>query len=119
MDPLAAAFRQRVLAGIRADLAREHTEAEALRAAVTPIVARLLAEARARGDCGRAWLFGSFAWGRPAARSDIDLLVEDCPDPFALSAVVWREVGRPVHVIEARSAPPGLVERVEREGTPL
>jgi predicted nucleotidyltransferase len=81
-----ATFRRRVVAGIEADLAREAEQAESLRAAVLPLVSDSVAAARRQGRCGKAWLFGSFAWGRPTERSDIDLLVADCQDPERLSS---------------------------------
>jgi predicted nucleotidyltransferase len=119
VDPLAAEMRRRVLAGIHADLEREHAESERLRSHVVPIVAAMVRAARARGECGRAWLFGSFAWGRPASRSDVDLLVEDCAAPDRLAAEIWRAVDRPVHVLVAARAPESLLERVQLEGRAL
>jgi predicted nucleotidyltransferase len=116
---LAAAFRQRVLAGIQADLSREQAEESALRTAVTAATATVIAEARTRGSCGRAWLFGSFAWGRPEPRSDVDLLVEGCSDPDALAADVWTVINRPVHIVQLEKAPRSLAERVHRDGKAL
>jgi predicted nucleotidyltransferase len=119
MDPLAVAFRRRVLAGIKADLARESADADGLRAAVVPRVMEAVQAARASGFCRRVWLFGSFAWGQPGTRSDVDLLVEGCRDPDGLAADIWRYIGRPVHVLDLSGAPQSLIERVEREGQPL
>jgi predicted nucleotidyltransferase len=116
---LLAAFRRRIVAGIEEDLRREEAEAEARRAQVIPAVARIVAAARAAQRCGRAWLFGSFAWGHPGERSDIDLLVEDCADPDTLAADIWRAVERPVHVIAADRAEPSLLERALADGRPL
>jgi predicted nucleotidyltransferase len=120
VDPeLLPAFRRRVLEVIQADLDREAAEAEALRAELLPKVGEAVRAARAGGRCGRVWLFGSFAWGRPGGRSDVDLLVEGCADPDALAAEIWRAVDRPVHVLQAPEAPESLVERARREGCPL
>jgi predicted nucleotidyltransferase len=116
---LLAAFRRRIVAGIEEDLRREDAEAEARRAQVIPVVASIVAAARAAQTCGRAWLFGSFAWGRPEERSDVDLLVEDCADPAALAADIWRAVERPVHVIAADRAERSLLERALADGRPL
>lgn len=112
-------LRRRVLQVIEADLAREAEQAESLRAAVLPLVAEAIHTARASGRCERAWLFGSFAWGRPTDRSDVDLMVERCDDPDALTAEVWRQVDRAVHVLQLERAPRSLVERVLEEGRPL
>jgi predicted nucleotidyltransferase len=112
-------FRRRVIANIEADLAREDEEAESLRAEVVPLVAESVAAAREAGRCGKAWLFGSFAWGRPTERSDVDLLVTDCKSPDGLAAEVWRRVERPVHVVPLESAAASLVQRVLSEGQTL
>jgi len=114
-----ATFRRRVLENIEADLAREAAQAEALRAAVVPVVAEALGDARREGRCERTWLFGSFAWGQPTERSDVDLLVARCEDPDALAAEVWRKVDRAVHVVTLERAPESLVQRVLAEGLPL
>jgi predicted nucleotidyltransferase len=116
---LLAAFRRRIVAGIEQDLRREDTEAEARRAQVIPMVARIVAATRAAQQCGRAWLFGSFAWGRPEERSDIDLLVEDCADPDALAANIWRAAERPAHVVTVDRAERSLIERAVADGRPL
>jgi len=116
---LLVAFRRRVVAVIDEDLAREETDAEAQRDLVLPSVSAALARSRRAGECSRAWLFGSFAWGLPVERSDVDILVESCPDPDALAATIWRAVERPVHVVQLERAPPSLVERVLRDGRPL
>lgn len=114
-----AAFRQRVQAGIRQQLAREAADSEARRAEVIPLVSAALTRARSEGKCQRAWLFGSFAWGSPQERSDVDVLVESCPDPDSLAGEIWRVADRPVHVIEFEKAPATLIERVLRDGRPL
>lgn len=114
-----ATFRQRVLEVIEEDLAREDAETEALRADVVGRAAEVLAAARAEGRCGKAWLFGSFAWGRPGKRSDVDVLVEDCAEPDALAADLWRGTERPAHVVQRERAPAELAERVLADGKPL
>jgi len=120
MDPaLRAAFRSRVLAGIEADLAREDREEAARRSEVLPALTAVLERTRADQRCGRAWLFGSFAWGHPGERSDIDVLVERCADPDTLAVEIWRATDRPAHVIELERAPASLVERAQRDGLPL
>lgn len=116
---LLSAFRRRVVAVIEEDLAREEAEAQLRRDTTLPEVSRAVTEARAAGQCRRAWLFGSFAWGLPGERSDVDLLVEGCPDPDAIGAALWRAIHRPVHVIALEKAPSSLVERVLRDGQPL
>ena len=108
-----------MLEGIEADLRREEAEESALRTEVTATTSALIADARRRGVCGQAWLFGSFAWGRPEPRSDVDVLVEGCADPDALAAELWQATGRPAHVIEREKAPASLLERVYQDGKPL
>jgi predicted nucleotidyltransferase len=61
-------------AKIAEDLVVEAEAAEQLRGAVLPAVALGVEEARNAGLCRRAWLFGSFSWGTPVERSDVDLL---------------------------------------------
>jgi predicted nucleotidyltransferase len=112
-------FRRCVIAGIEADLARETQQAEALRGSVVPVVVERIEQARRAGRCARVWLFGSFAWGEPRERSDVDLLVEGCADPDALAADVWRHVERAVHVVALERAPASLVERVLESGKAL
>lgn len=112
-------FRARVIERIEADLAREHAESEQLRAEVVPRVVAAVAAARADGLCGRAWLFGSFAWGKPTAHSDVDLLVEGCTSPDGLAGRLWLELERPVHVVQLEHAPASLVERGTADGMAL
>ena len=113
------AFRAAIRTKIERDLERERDASVALRAQVLPAVKRGLAEARVEGLCARAWLFGSFAWGDPGARSDVDLIVEGCADPFLLAAVVGRACERDVHVIPLEAAPESLRRRALAEGTAL
>lgn len=117
-EPTWESFRQAVCAQIAADLAREARESEELRAAVVPMVRSAVAAARARGDCGRVILFGSFAWGAPGEASDIDLLIEDERDG-RLSREVIASTSRLVHAISWPEAPESLRERALREGISL
>jgi predicted nucleotidyltransferase len=119
-DPdLVRAFGRAVRAHFEEELAKERGQAEVRRAAVVPRVRAALERARANGLCGGAWLFGSYAWGEPGERSDIDLLVEDCPDPLMVASLVGRACELDVHVIEMSEAPPSLKERVHEDGVPL
>ncbi len=119
-DPeLVRAFARAVRAHFEEEVAREHKEAEARREEVLSQVRGAIARARAEGLCGGAWLFGSYAWGQPAERSDIDLLVDGCSDPFVVASLVGRACGRDVHVVEMGEAPLSLKERARRDGVPL
>jgi predicted nucleotidyltransferase len=118
-DPLLADFAKRVREKIEADIAREGAEAEALRQHMLPRVKAAVDGARSQGLLKRAWLFGSFAWGLPTDRSDVDLLVEGCPDPDALAAIIWRAADRAVHVVERERAPSTLIDRAEKDGIRL
>jgi len=119
-DPdLVRAFGRAVRAHFEEEVAKERGQAEGRRASVLPQVRAALERARADGLCDGAWLFGSYAWGEPGARSDVDLLVEGCTDPFLLASLVGRVCGRDVHVIEMSEAPLSLRERVREKGVPL
>ena len=119
-DPdLVRTFGRAVRAHFEEELAKERGQAEVRRAAVLPCVHAAIERARADGLCGGAWLFGSYAWGEPGERSDVDLLVEDCADPFMVASLIGRACGRDVHVIEMSEAPPSLKERVHADGVPL
>ena len=119
-DPdLVRAFGRAVRAHFEEELAKERGQAEVRRAAVLPRVHAAIERARADGLCGGAWLFGSYAWGEPGERSDVDLLVEDCADTFMVASLLGRACGRDVHVIEMSEAPPSLKERVHVDGVPL
>ena len=118
IDPtLLAAFRATVRAKIERDIEREKAEAEALRGKVVPQVEEAIARARAQGLCRGAWLFGSFAWGQPGDRSDVDLLIDGDVDETA--SLVERACGRMLHAIELDRAPQSLRERVLTHGKPL
>lgn len=118
-DPLLEAFRQRVRETVTRDLEREDAAAEALRLDVVAKVRAAIAAERDRAECAEAWLFGSFAWGRPGERSDVDVLVKGCRNPDGLAGRLWAACGRPAHVLDLATAPPGLVERVMAEGLAL
>jgi predicted nucleotidyltransferase len=119
-DPdLLRAFGRAVRAHFEAEVANERTQAEARREAVLPVVRSAIDRARADGLCGDVWLFGSYAWGEPGERSDVDLLVDGCADPFVVASVVGRACGLDVHVIELSEAPLSLKERVRENGVPL
>jgi predicted nucleotidyltransferase len=120
IDPsLLAAFRATVREQLTEQLDQERRRAETLRSRMVPIVRLALVEARRAGLCDHAWLFGSYAWGTPTERSDIDLLVAACREPEALASVVGRATGTDVHVVPLEQAPRTLVERVETEGLSL
>jgi predicted nucleotidyltransferase len=119
-DPeLIQAFRRTVRHHFEEQIAREHEAAENLRAAVVPLTKQSIARVRGEGLCGRAWLFGSYAWGQPGDRSDVDILVEGCQDPFMLASRIGRACGRDVHVVAWSDAPEALRRRVSDEGLPL
>jgi len=116
---LLRAFRAAVRAKIERDLEREIRDSEERKAKVLPSVRHAIAMARVQGLCGRAWLFGSFAWGTPGERSDVDVLLESCADPFAVASIVGRSAERDVHAISIDDAPPALRERATRDGLEL
>jgi len=119
-DPsLLEAFRAAVLRQIRKELAEEELQAETLKRQVLPHLRSAVGQARAAGECGRAWLFGSFAWSKPTGASDVDLLVDACPEPFRLAGELARVCGRDVHVVPLESAPTSLRERALAEGIEL
>ncbi len=116
---LLAAFHDTVRRRIEADLEQERAEAAAIRAEVMPDIRGAIEDARRRALCGRAWLFGSFAWGQPTDRSDIDVLAEDCTDGIPVAAVLTEHTGRLAHVVPIEDAPPSLRERVLSSGVRL
>jgi predicted nucleotidyltransferase len=117
-EPTWETFREAVRSRIAEELEREARDAAAARAAVLPRVREAVAEGRARGECGRVILFGSFAWGEPREGSDIDLLIEDERDGKISSAVAMRTL-RLVHAVPWPEAPESLRERALREGIEL
>jgi predicted nucleotidyltransferase len=119
-DPdLVRAFGRAVRAHFEKEVEREGNEAEVRRSSVLPQVREAVARARAEGLLGEAWLFGSYAWGEPGERSDVDLLVDRCTDPFIVASIVGRACGLDVHVIELKEATLSLKERVRADGVPL
>ncbi|MEZ4266087.1 MAG: nucleotidyltransferase domain-containing protein [Myxococcota bacterium] len=104
---------------IEADLERERAEAEALRARVLPPLRAVIGRLRGEGRCGEVWLFGSFAWGAPTPRSDVDLLVADADDVFAVAGDVAAAVGRDVLAIPFEDAPESLRQRALADGLAL
>ena len=69
--------------------------------------------------CAQVWLFGSYAWGEPSERSDIDLLVAGCADPDRLASAVGRKTGTDVHIVQLERAPDSLRQRALAEGVTL
>lgn len=112
-------LRSVIRARFERDVAEERARGDALHRAVVPRVEAAVAAARADGDCARAWLIGSFAWGSPVNGSDVDLVVEGCAEPFRLASRVTAACGRDVHVIELEAAPKSLRERALLDGRPL
>ena len=113
---LLAAFARNVRHQVVRQIERERARAEELRSGVLPIVAAAVARARGEGLCGRAWIFGSFVWGMPGERSDVDVLVEDTRDPDGFAALLARACARDVHVVRRERAPGPLVDRALAEG---
>lgn len=119
-DPdLYRAFRRAVRAKIARDVAVEAAAADERRERLRRLLKPALEEARSRGLCGPAWLFGSYAWGSPGERSDVDLLVGDCAEPELVASIVGRSTGTDVHVVPIQDAPVELRERVLAEGEPV
>lgn len=110
----AAAWKRRTREREKEDHQRaEEALVEARRAA------RILAE---RYAADRVILFGSLAWPRPFRRdSDIDLAVEGlAPEHFfRADAELAREIPFPIDLKLLSDCPPGLRERIEREGRVL
>ena len=119
-DPeLLRLFRQAVRRTIEAQIAVERECADARRASIIPRVEECVDRARQAGLLTRAWLFGSYAWGQPGERSDVDILVVGCSDPIGMASLVGRACGLDTHVIDWQEAPESLRDRVMREGRPL
>jgi predicted nucleotidyltransferase len=116
---LLRAFRDAVRAKIARDLAGEEVAAVARLQRVRHALGPALAQVRSRGLCRGAWLFGSYAGRAPGERSDVDLLVEDCSDPFLVAAIVGRATDTDVHVVTIEEAPDSLRSRAIAEGERL
>jgi predicted nucleotidyltransferase len=116
-----ADFRAAIDRRIAAELAREQELGEHARADVVPRVRAAISAARAAGACGRAWLFGSHAWGVPHAESDVDLMVDGLTeDGCAFAERIGAFLGaRDIHVVPLGAASDSLRERVLREGVLL
>ena len=112
-------FRRAVRAKIERDLASEDRVARELRAAILPRLREAIEEARRSRLLTDAWLFGSYAWGQPTERSDIDILAADCSDPIEVAVVVGRACDRDVHVIRLERAAPSLRDRSFADGLRL
>ena len=99
----------------RQDAAR--ARAQALRAEAALAGSALMTEFGAK----RVWLFGSLAWGEPHEASDVDLLVEGLAEGLARAAErrVGQLVSAGVDLVRVEDAPPGLADRVRREGALL
>lgn len=113
------AFRRAVRAKIASDLEAEAQAAAKRRERVRAVLGPALEQARSRGLCRAAWLFGSYAWGDPGDRSDVDLLAEACSDPEALASIVGRATGTDVHVVSLEDAPEDLRQRAWADGEPV
>ncbi len=116
---LLRALRRAALAHAQRTIDEERATADRLRALVLPKVREEVARARREGLVGRAWLFGSFAWGDPTNGSDVDVLVEGCSEPFRLAARIGRAADREVHVVERETAARTLADRAVAEGMEL
>lgn len=116
-DPSHEAFREAVLAKIRRDLEAEARTSARLRTERLSLLRGLVLSARADGVCGEVVLFGSYAWGQPTERSDVDLLIEG--DTRELAWRVGRTLGCEVDAWRIQDAPETLVERARAEGIAL
>jgi predicted nucleotidyltransferase len=119
-DPeLLRAFSRAIRRHFDEEIARERDAAATRRSTILPLVREGIARARAEGLCDSAWLFGSYAWGEPGERSDVDIFVEGRTDTIAIASIVGRACGLDVHVIDASEAPESLRDRAMAEGQPL
>jgi len=119
-DPeLLKVFSRTIRRHFEEEIARERDAAAVRQATLLPLVREAIARARAEGLCKAAWLFGSYAWGQPGERSDVDIFVEGRADTIAIASMVGRACGLDVHVIDASEAPESLRNRVMAEGQPL
>ena len=112
-------MRRAALAEAERQIAEELRIADRLRHALMPPLREAVASLRARGGIGRAWLFGSYAWGKPSEESDVDVLVEGCADVLTVAGEIGSATRLDVHVLERAQAPAELVARVDAEGLPL
>ncbi len=96
--------------------AADARHAEALRAAVPALAARL----RELG-AKRVWLFGSLVWGTPDEHADIDLAVEGLPPEVYFRAVGELLCAAPasVDVVEMERAPVEFAARIRADGVEI
>jgi predicted nucleotidyltransferase len=119
-DPaLLRALHHAVRRHFEEEIELEQAAAADRKAAIVPLVREAIARARAGGLCRAAWLFGSYAWGEPGQRSDVDILVEGRADTLAIASLVGRACGLDVHVVDEAEAPESLKVRVAAEGLAL
>lgn len=116
---LLRAFRAAICAKIEREIAREQQTAERLRSDVLPGLRCGVQRARDEGLCQGAWLIGSYAWGTPTERSDVDLVVEEARDLTRIASLVGEQVRRHVHVIALAAASEELRRRALSSGVPL
>jgi predicted nucleotidyltransferase len=120
IDPaLLRAFRAAICAKIEREIAREQQTAERLRSEVLPRLRRGVERARDEGLCQGAWLIGSYAWGTPTERSDVDIVLEKAGDLTRIASLVGEEVRCQVHVIPLGAASEELRQRAISSGVPL
>jgi predicted nucleotidyltransferase len=116
-----ADYRRAVDRHFAEQIADEQRAGAEARAAMQPRVRDAVARARAAGACGRAWLFGSFAYGVPHAESDVDVMVEglrEFPTDFAVR--IGADLGDiHIHVVPFETASASLRARVLAEGVEL
>lgn len=112
-------FRRRVDDVIGDDLRREREAGERVRRDVLGPLGRSVAELCEAGHIGRAWLFGSFAWGTPNEQSDVDVLVEGVQDHDRVSEVLEKACKRMVHLVDFERADESLRRRVLAKGVLL
>lgn len=110
IEACAATLVSRIQARMDAAAARADRLREQARRGAEVLVGELGAK--------RVWLFGSLAWGEPHGASDVDLLVEGLPRGDAGTAESRLEaiIDGPFDLVLMEEAPPGLAERVLREG---
>ena len=120
VDPrLVRAFRRAVMEKIARDLEREQRLSHNLRTENLPHIKDGIEAARAEGLCERVWLFGSFAWGQPTERSDIDILVKQGRDLTRIACLVGDALQRDVHVVSWDDADETLCRRAREQGIEL
>ncbi|MBN1422323.1 MAG: nucleotidyltransferase domain-containing protein [Planctomycetes bacterium] len=102
--------------------ARERADCmAALRERIRAELPRVVDLLRTRYGVRRVLLFGSVARGEIHERSDVDLAVEglDPAEFFRAAGECMDLLSLPIDLIPLEAAPPGLRERIEREGEDL